>query len=182
MTWSAPLTGVSNTALTAAQWNASVRDNLLETAPAKATTAGAHFAATGANGIAQRIPAYAVVATGETTSTIATFGDLATVGPTVGPLTTGPFAFVVITAAASNSTATGGSNMSYAVSGATTIAASTRAGWRFISGAVNEADRFTYAVLQTGLTPGSNTFTAKYTTPTGGTATFSDREISVIPF
>jgi len=39
MAWFTPLAGVSTATLTAAQWNASVRDNLLETAPAKATSA-----------------------------------------------------------------------------------------------------------------------------------------------
>ena len=54
MAWTTPLTAVSNTALTAAQWNASVRDNLLMTAPALATTTGRHFVSTGANTIAER--------------------------------------------------------------------------------------------------------------------------------
>ena len=34
MAWTAPMTAVSGSVLTAAQWNTNVRDNLLETAPA----------------------------------------------------------------------------------------------------------------------------------------------------
>src|SRR5690606_12967068 len=43
MAWSAPMTAVSGSVFTAAQFNQFVRDNLNETAPARATTAGAHF-------------------------------------------------------------------------------------------------------------------------------------------
>lgn len=53
MAWSAPATAVANTFLTAAFWNTQVRDNLLETAPAKAAAAGDSFYATAANAIAR---------------------------------------------------------------------------------------------------------------------------------
>lgn len=56
MAWTAPATAVANTFLTAAFWNTQVRDNLLETAPAKAAVAGDTFYATAANAIA-RLPA-----------------------------------------------------------------------------------------------------------------------------
>lgn len=52
MAWTAPGTAVGNTLLTAAFWNTHVRDNMLETAPAKATQAGQIFHATGPNVIA----------------------------------------------------------------------------------------------------------------------------------
>ena len=54
MAWSAPMTAVANTVFTAAQFNQHVRDNLNETAPAKATASGGYFVATGVNAIAQR--------------------------------------------------------------------------------------------------------------------------------
>src|SRR5215217_4239281 len=54
MAWSTPLTAVDGAILTFGQWNASVRDNLLETAPAKATATGTYFVGTGTNSIAQR--------------------------------------------------------------------------------------------------------------------------------
>lgn len=41
MAWSTPMTAVANEIFTAAQFNTFVRDNLLETAPAKATAANA---------------------------------------------------------------------------------------------------------------------------------------------
>lgn len=82
MAWTSPLTAVSNAALTAAQWNASVRDNLLETAPAKATGVAAHFVTAGTNTIAQRQAIQDGIDTLES-STATSFGNLATVGPTV---------------------------------------------------------------------------------------------------
>jgi hypothetical protein len=56
VTWSAPMTAVANSTFTAAQFNQYVRDNLNETAPAKATSAGSYFVADGVNSIAERTP------------------------------------------------------------------------------------------------------------------------------
>src|SRR3546814_19340432 len=75
MAWTAPMTAVANTVFTAAQFNQHVRDNLNETAPAKATAAGGYFVATGVNAIAQRIAdGNTDTNTGTTTST--TYTDL----------------------------------------------------------------------------------------------------------
>ena len=96
MAWTTPVTAVSGALLTAAQWNASVRDNLLETAPAKATTSGRIFVSTGANAIAQReIKTEYLSASGTTTST--SFVNLTGggTGPTVA-VTTGVLALVNI--------------------------------------------------------------------------------------
>lgn len=181
MAWTSPLTAVANTALTAAQWNASVRDNLNETAPAKATAAGQLFVSTGLNAIVARTPTVARVATGQTTTSVNSFGDLATVGPTVGPLVTGSAAIVIMSASMENGTGGGGAIMGYAVTGASSIAASNDKALRHRSGTASQANRASTVAFEIGLTPGSNTFTAKYTTPTGGTATFTDRELLVIP-
>jgi len=181
MAWTTPLTAVANAAFTAAQFNASVRDNLLETGPAKATTAGSIFAATGTNAIGERIPTGATVATAQSTSTTASYGDLTTVGPTLSSLTTGTKSILFLAAQIENSTAGAGGYMGFNVSGASTIAASDDRSLRVISGSAGERNRVSCVVFQTGLTGGSNTFTAKYTTPTGGTATFQYREMSVIP-
>ncbi len=54
--WTAPRTWVANDILTAAQLNAHVRDNLLETAVAKATAAGEVPYATAANALAMLSP------------------------------------------------------------------------------------------------------------------------------
>lgn len=181
MAWSTPLTAVSNAALTAAQWNASVRDNLLETVPAKATAAGQIFASTGANTVAARVPTTATVDTSQTTTTTGAFGDLATVGPTVAGLVTGAQALIGISAQIENAVGAGGGQMGVAISGATTVAASADRSLRSISAANGERNRMSTVYMQ-ALTAGANTFTAKYTTPTGGTAAFQYRQLFVLPF
>lgn len=55
MAWTSPLTWEDGVVYTAAQMNAQIRDNLLETGPAKATTLGDMVRATGANAL-ERIP------------------------------------------------------------------------------------------------------------------------------
>lgn len=102
MAWTAPMTAVTNDVWTSAQFNANVRDNLLETMPGKATTAGALFTATGANAIAQRSAAAAVVNTSQTRANAA-YGDLTTVGPSV-TVTTGTSALVWIQCEITNDT------------------------------------------------------------------------------
>ena len=86
------MTAVSNTVFTAAQFNTHVRDNLNETAPAKATTAGTMFIASGANSIVERVPSTAAVTTSESTGGTG-YGNLATPGPAV-TVTTGTKAIV----------------------------------------------------------------------------------------
>lgn len=71
---------------------------------------------------------------------------------------------------------------SVAVSGATTISASDR--WSvYMSGiAANNSNRFGTAHLITGLNPGSNTFTMKYSAGSStATGTFKRRELIVMP-
>ncbi len=176
------MTAVANTTFTAAQFNTHVRDNLNETAPAKATAAGGYFVATGVNSIAQRIAqGDTELSSGSTSST--SYADLdapATMGPSV-TVTTGPMALVIISGRFSNSTA-GLANMAYDVSGATSLAAADDRG----VGIVLDADPAITAgnsVLHSGgtsLTPGVNTFTAKYRV-SAGTGTFSLRRIAVLP-
>jgi hypothetical protein len=155
---------------------------LNETAPAKATAAGGHFVATGVNAIAERQTAAASeLGTGTTTST--TFDDLdapAAVGPSV-TVDTGPMAILLYHCELSNSGA-GSSRMSVEVSGATSLgtAINRSIGIFGSAGTTIEAGD---AVLYSGglsLTPGSNTFTAKYRA-SSGTATFSNRRLIVFP-
>ena len=68
MAWTAPMTAASNATFTAAEFNAHIRDNLLETEPAKATTNDSYFVTTGANAIAQRSPGSDVINTMQTTT------------------------------------------------------------------------------------------------------------------
>lgn len=177
MSWTAPMTFVAATTLTAAQLNIHLRDNLNETAPAKATTAGRIFVSTGANAIAERAVVDNLVSTSETTIST-TYVDLTTVGP-VQTVTTGTRALVIWHCGTQNS-GTGNTNfISVAVSSATTIAASDT--WAIQNKAAINADYIgvSGAHLFTTLTAGSNVFTLKYRV-TAGTGTFSVRDIIVI--
>lgn len=123
------------------------------------------------------VPSNNTVATSETT-TSTTFADLATVGPAV-TVTTGTSAMVIVTCRASNSNANKLVVMGFAVSGATTVAASdTQSFTQSGGGAVPAQGSAVYVV--TGLTAGSNTFTAKYRVD-ANTGTFLNRSITVIP-
>lgn len=104
--------------------------------------------------------------------------DLATVGPSVSCLT-GTSALVTLTAFLSNSAGGAYSAMSFAVSGATTLAANdTYANFLQVNAS---SQQYQQGVTQlvTGLTAGVNTFTAKYK-GVSGTATFDRRCISVV--
>jgi hypothetical protein len=120
----------------------------------------------------------ATVATSQTTAST-TYVDLATAGPEV-TVTTGTTAFVILTSYFFNNTQPWPGVVGFAVSGATTIAASnTQRLWA--AGAIAGGQEFQMsAVYKVTLTPGSNTFTAKYKTGGAGTATFADRSIIVI--
>lgn len=179
MAYSTPLTAVANAVLTAAQWNASVRDDILETSPAKATAAGRIYVSTGVNAIAERVPSVARVESSQTTTSTA-FTDLATTGPAV-TVTSGVRAIVFISAEMSNNTASGATVMSYDISGATTLAASADKSLRSESSGTGVDHRGTAVMMHASLTAGSNTFTAKYAVGSGGTGTFLRREIMVIP-
>ena len=174
------MTAVANSTFTAAQFNQYVRDNLNETAPAKATTAGSHFAGTGVNAIAERFSDTASqLGSGTTIST--TFTDLdapALVGPSI-TATTGPYALVIVRSSAENSGA-GSARMAYTVSGATSLAAADNRGMGIFGSAGVNANASDVS-LTTSLTPGVNVFTAKYRV-SSGTGTFSSRRIMVIPF
>lgn len=178
MAWTTPLTAVANAALTAAQWNASVRDNLNETAPAKATAAGQIFVSTGVNAITARTPSAAVVATSETTIST-TYADLTTAGPSV-TVTTGTQAIVFIGALMSNNTAGASSVANVAVSGATVISPSSDDdALRHQDSGTGGLIRATTALIPT-LTAGSNTFKMQYRV-SSGTGTFQFRRIIVLP-
>lgn len=177
MAYSTPLTAVSSTALTAAQWNASVRDNMLETPAAKFTTAGRIFVSTGANAGAERaIESNTVSASQTTTNT--SYTNLATTGPAV-TVTTGTQALVIGEAFMSSNSIGQKSWISCAVSGATTRAASDTIAHEFQVYGSNAEHRGTFASLLKFLNAGSNTFTMQYKV-SAGTTTFQDRELIVI--
>jgi hypothetical protein len=172
------MTAVASTAFTAAQFNQYVRDNLNETAPAKATAASRIFVSTGANAIAERVITEATTATSETT-TSTSYGDLS--GGATGPaitITTGIRALVWITAQMSNSVGGNHSWMSVAVTGASAVSASDPNAAMLESSAANDEARIGVALLLS-LSAGSNTFTMKYRVD-AGTGTFVRRNLIVM--
>jgi hypothetical protein len=179
MAWTAPATAVANATLPAATWNATVRDNLNATAVALATTASQYFVASGVNTLAARLMQTATVATSQSTASAA-YTNLTTVGPQV-TVTTGTIAVVLFTAAVSNTNTNSATDVSVAVSGATSVAASDA--WRTVLDGVaaNQVNRVAGFHVFTGLTPGSNIFTQQYKVGSG-TGTFADRELLVMPF
>lgn len=186
MAWTAPMTATANATFTAAQFNSHIRDNLLETEPAKANSIDNYFVTTGANAIATRTPSSAFVSTDNSTS--ATSYTTLTSNPAV-TVTTGTAALVLFSCGM-NSTATDASmSVSVAVSGASTVAASdawriltdgTTGNFNFSGNPKDQHNRRGSVKLFTGLTAGSNTFTMQYKV---GSATghFHMREIIVYP-
>lgn len=182
MAWTAPITFVSNTVLTAAQLNTYLRDNLNETAPAKATTPGYHFVSTGPNSIAERAIEIATVTTAQDT-TETEFSDLATIGPQI-TCTTGTRAIYFVTSQCYNLTADRATYMAVAVTGASDIAPDDNNAYitdgltQPSEGPINTF-RATAAFVENGLTPGENTFTCKYRVNVG-TGRFSNRQLIVM--
>lgn len=128
-------------------------------------------------------PRTALVSTSQTT-TSTSYTDLATVGPAV-TVTIGANgqALVCLAVEGASSAASGqGWLMGFAVSGASTVAAAdTNAMGVINQDLVNNLIQFGVPYLVTGLTPGSNIFTAKYKASGSTTATFVNRNIAVIP-
>lgn len=178
MAWTAPMTAIAGSVWTAAQFNTTVRDNLLETEVARAQTVSGYSVVTGYQQLSERVAAHAE-SNNVNTTTSTSYDNLdGEPGPAV-TVFTGTRALVCI--AASGATSGGTAYwVGYEVSGATSIQASdpyavqnhvtTTDSWR--SGATFGQD---------GLTPGLNTFTLKYRVSTSGTGSFAARHISVIP-
>lgn len=105
-----------------------------------------------------------------------TYGDLGTVGPSI-TMVTGTKAYILI-AANVNSPTSGVAYMAVAVSGATTLAANDSRALRYESVPITG---LSYGISFTGLTPGSNTFTAKYRSSSGNSMTWGNRTIAGWP-
>jgi hypothetical protein len=121
-------------------------------------------------------PQGATVATSQTTSSN-TYADLATVGPAV-TLVTGTSAIVTVCAQTTNNAAAT-NNVGYAVSGASTIAATDTTSAILVASAAG-VPNLTVSTTQiiTGLTAGTNIFTMKYKVSVN-TGTFVNRSITV---
>lgn len=180
MAWTAPITFVGNQTLTSTVMNTYLRDNLLELAPAKATTQSSFFIGAAANSLVERKVAGKRVNTSQGT-TSNTYTDLATSGPSV-TLSTGVNAIVIIAAFMSQSINSGFAGMTWASSGATTNAASDT--WSLQLEGVKAGNPVSACswYRTNSLNAGTNTFTAKYRrSSAGGTATFANRIIIVLP-
>lgn len=118
-------------------------------------------------------PGYTMIAAAETTAS-ATYTDLTTAGPAV-TLTVPASGKVEVVISSEMSNASGTALASYAVSGASTVAADDD---RSIGSNSSTRHTSSRTMLVTGLTPGSTTFTMKYRS-TSGTATWVRRSIFV---
>lgn len=121
----------------------------------------------------------ATVATSETQASGTAYGDLATAGPAVTVVMTGTIAIIWLSATASGAFVGNSSRIAVAVSGASTVAAADANAAAISSHAASHNLNLSRVLVLTGLTPGSNTFTVKYSNDGGGTWTFFNRSIAV---
>lgn len=206
MSWTAPATATTGQNVTAAFWNAQIRDNFLETSAATVTTAGDIAYADAANSMGSRLaigaatthlvstgsaPVWRAIATdredgtsGQETSTSYIPLDSggwqfpANIDVTV---ITGTIALVLFKARLANNTGGSVTFLSYAVSGATTVAASDAHSIDYESSNADDFAEFGGFDLRTGLTAGSNTFTLEGRV-TAGSGKITRPEIAVIAF
>jgi hypothetical protein len=177
MAWSTPPVWAIVQMVTSTQLN-TLSSNLNETAVAKATSPGSHFAATGVNSVAERILVSDFITnTNSTTST--SYVNLAVTGPTV-TTTCGAKALVMATAGMFNNLANAESFASVDVTGATTSPPDDVRALRLTSATVNAQAMMSWCYVY-AMTAGSSTFTLKYHV-SSSTSWFFDRRISVVPF
>ena len=177
MAWSAFPTLVDGQVWTGAHTQL-VQANFNETAPAKATTAGSHFAGTGANSIAERILQAAVVLTTETT-TSTSYTNLTTTGGQV-TATTGAKALIAYHCRQQTSIANTNVWTSVTVGAPSSIAASDN--WALSMDLTGSQFYHGVTYIEPNLTPGTQTFTMQYRVSSTNTGTFSTRRINVVPF
>lgn len=171
MTWTAPYTPVPGTAYTAAQLLTYVFNNLNETAPGKATTAGRYFVATGPNAIAEREMKEASI-DGSVSTNDTSFTHLG--GPLLA-ITTGARALVFINSRLDTDTSGFAAIASFECDG------SDGDDSRQLRGSNNFMSRAGISDLYL-TTAGDHTFEMKYRTSTGGAsnATFAYRQLIVM--
>lgn len=183
MAWTAPMTWVPNTALTAAQLNIHLRDNLMEMSTSKAGAAGQYFVASGRNKLDSRSPSMAVVNTSETTVESGEWVALVTPGPSVTAVT-GTHCWLFYACESESSVTGAARHCSYEITGATAREPLAQSAIRQ-DGQQTTAQGLSFAQcdLISDLTPGENTFSLKYKngTTSGATATFRNRRIIIWP-
>lgn len=131
------------------------------------------------NGFLDNNSEWASVATSQSSTSI-TYGDLATVGPSVTITSAGSYALVLWSAGAfSNSATVVGHYTSFAISGATTLAASDTNSLRTTASNAGAGFRpMQFAIVP--INPGSNTFTLKYKLSAATASTFTERLLFVL--
>lgn len=191
MTWTAPMTYTATSTLTDVHLNTYLRDNLRETMPYIAATAGEYFVSEGANSIASRSFNSHFVDTTYNVSTAGGYTSSGSAGPIVTTVT-GTKAIVFLTAnmRITSLVAPSTSALSYMgleITGATpTVAAVDADAMIYGNTVINKEKQLMYVNVYNDLTPGTNTFTAKYqNTSSGGgssTSSFSRRRLVVLPY
>jgi hypothetical protein len=182
MAWTSPMTFTASTALTAAQLNTHLRDNLNETEVAKGITPGAWLITTSTDAIAQRThkSAYRQALAGTSSTTYTDNLSDGQTGPTV-TVACGSEILVMISCYISNESHEIGTRMSYRISGANTVSASDT--WAILhdrNGTGTESLMLTR--YHTGMTPGTNTFTAQYKVDVASNeGRYQCRRMQVIP-
>ena len=121
----------------------------------------------------------ATISASESTSTTS-YTDLTTVGPTV-TVSTMTTAIVLLGTSMTTNVVNGVSKMSVAVSGASSISATDATCIQNEFYANNVGFQVGAAFWMSGLTPGSNIFTAKYQAGNSALASFANRSIAVVP-
>lgn len=176
MTWST-LPTYTNGALTASQLMA-IRDNINESAAARATTATGYFVATGANSLAQRVIGADSVNT-QQTDTMTSYGNITpgTSGPEVAMYT--GIAALVFTNAQLENSSTFPTWASYEIHDATSLTAGDS--WAiFTQAGATFGGRSGVSTWQ-AVNAGFNTFHMVYRV-SGATGTFDDRHMIVMSF
>lgn len=183
------MTAAANATFTASEWNTHIRDNLLETAPAKAATVDSYLVSTGANVLVERETDSAFIKRQrKTSSTSYTDLDYDGSGPSV-TVTTGTKAVVWISCGMASQSTNSFMASSFEISGATTRAANDD--WAVMTDGVtgnfniygnpfDQHNRRGICHLAESLTAGSNTFTMKYRVGSS-IGHFHSREIVVMP-
>lgn len=179
MTWTAPMTAVASTVLTAAQWNIHGRNNLNALAPAVAVTAGSWIVTAGFNTLAERIPSVGFKS-GYLSTDSTSYVDLD--GPVVS-VTSGPRALVSFGAQVQSDTAGRGGRVAVEVTGATDMGASDLNSYYTESANAGDDHKGSWVtIFDENYNAGDNILTLKYRAVGAGTATFNDRCLAVIPF
>lgn len=174
MAWSRPPESEPNSLLSASFLNTYLRDNLLETMPAKAIDEGSYFGTDGFNQI--QVSGYVTaVATAPIGTNSSTYVAL-TGGPSL-TMESNHRSFVVLTAEVVGGTANTQAYFGYDIAGATS---NPPHDVNTLISTGTAPKQFSVIIPHTTLVlPGTNTFSARYRVAGGDTATFSNRRITV---